>query len=171
MKSGRIAGIVLIASGVAVELMGLTVLTIFSSGSDLTAAGFGAGVIILTIISLPLLGAGVFLVLKAGQEGKEEETAAKQRKVLDMVAARGQVRISDMALELNAPREQIQSWVYNLVGLGLFSGYINWDDGVLYSAQAAQLRDLTTCKKCGGQVSLVGKGIIKCQYCGTEYFL
>jgi hypothetical protein len=58
-----------------------------------------------------------------------------------------------------------------LVGLGVFTGYINWDDGVLFSAQASQLRDLTQCKKCGGAVKLVGKGVVKCPYCGTEYFL
>ena len=171
MNSGRVMGFVLAGSGLAVMAIGLAVLGLFSAAAGLNAAGFGAGVILLAIISLPLLGAGIFLVIKAGQESKEEEIVAKQRKLLDMVSARGEVRISDAALELKTSRDQVQSWVYNLVGLGLFSGYINWDDGTLFSAQAAQLRDLTECKKCGGQVSLAGKGVIKCQYCGTEYFL
>ncbi len=171
MKSGRIAGWLLIAGGVAVIVLGLAVLGLFAGAAGLQAAGFGIGVILLGIISLPLLAAGIFLLAKAGQESKEEDVVVKQRRILDMVTARGQVRISEIVFELKSTREQVQNWVYNLVGLGLFSGYINWDDGMLYSAQASQLRDLTVCKKCGGQVSLAGKGVIKCQYCGTEYFL
>jgi hypothetical protein len=171
MKSGQVAGVLLVIGAGAAVVIGLAVLGVFSAAGGLTAAGFGVGVILLAIISLPLLGAGAFLLAKSRQEGQDEAVVAKQRKILDMVSARGQVSIADVALELKASRDQVQSWVYNLVGLGLFSGYINWNDGTLYSAQAAQLRDLTTCKKCGGQVSLAGKGVIKCQYCGTEYFL
>ncbi|MBI5293251.1 MAG: hypothetical protein HY872_15350 [Chloroflexi bacterium] len=171
MKSGQVAGVLLVIGAGAVVVIGLAVLGVFSAAGGLTAAGFGVGVILLAIISLPLIGAGAFLLAKSRQEGQDEAVVAKQRKILDMVSARGQVSIADVALELKAGRDQVQSWVYNLVGLGLFSGYINWNDGTLYSAQAAQLRDLTTCKKCGGQVSLAGKGVIKCQYCGTEYFL
>ncbi len=171
MKSGQVAGVLLVIGAGAVVVIGLAVLGVFSAAGGLTAAGFGVGVVLLAIISLPLLGAGAFLLARSRQEGQDEAVVAKQRKILDMVSARGQVSIADVALELKASRDQVQSWVYNLVGLGLFSGYINWNDGTLYSAQAAQLRDLTTCKKCGGQVSLAGKGVIKCQYCGTEYFL
>ena len=171
MKSGRVMGFLLMGSGVGLFVIGLAMLFLFKAAADLSVAGLGIGVILLTILSLPLSGAGIFLTAKAGQEGRQEETAAKQRRILDAVAARGEVRISDLVLELKSTREQVQNWVYNLVGMGLFSGYINWNDGVLYSAQAAQLKDLTECKRCGGQVSLAGKGVIKCQHCGTEYFL
>ncbi len=171
MKPGQVAGVLMIVGGALTVVIGLAVLALFAKSAGLNAAGFGVGIIFLMIIALPLGGAGIFLFVKAGQEGKEEETAARQRKILEMVATRGELRISDAAIELKATRDQIQSWVYNLVGLGLFSGYINWGDGVLYSAQAAQLKGLETCKKCGGKVSLAGKGVIKCQYCGTEYFV
>ncbi|MBI3241086.1 MAG: hypothetical protein HYZ49_02185 [Chloroflexi bacterium] len=171
MKSGRVMGFLLAGSGAAVFVVGLAVLLVFQVAADLTVAGLGVGIILLMIISLPLFGAGIFLVVRAGQEGQQEEVMAKQRRILDAVAARGEVRISDLVLELKATREQVQNWVYNLVGMGVFSGYINWEDGVLYSAQAAQLRDLHECKRCGGQVSLAGKGVIKCRHCGTEYFL
>jgi tRNA(Ile2) C34 agmatinyltransferase TiaS len=65
----------------------------------------------------------------------------------------------------------VQNQVHALVGMGVFSGYVNWDDGVLYSAEAANLRDLERCKYCGGELKLVGKGVISCPFCGTEYFL
>ena len=171
MNTGRIVSVVLIASGVLVLVVGLVLLGGLAAAGSLTASGFAAGAFFALIVALPIGGAGIFLFFKAGADVRAESEAVKQRKILEMVAARGELRISDAALELKATREQIQSWVYNLVGLGVFSGYINWDDGVLYSAQASQLKGLETCKKCGGKLSLAGKGLIKCQYCGTEYFV
>jgi len=168
---GRVVAFILIGSGLAVGAVGLAVLALFAGAAGLSAAGFGVGVILLLIITLPLLGAGIFLLMKSAQEGKEEEIVAKQRKILDAVQARGQIRLSDLVMELKSSKEQVQNWVYNLVGMGLFSGYIDWDEGLLYSIQASQLKDLTECKKCGGKVTLAGKGVSKCQYCGTEYFL
>jgi len=61
--------------------------------------------------------------------------------------------------------------VHQLVGLQVFSGYVNWDKGVIYSADAGNLRDLENCKNCGGEIKLVGKGVVTCKFCGTEYFL
>ena len=88
-----------------------------------------------------------------------------------MVLTRGEVRISDVVLELESTRSQVQQWVYTLVGMGLFSGYINWEDGILYSREASKLKDIHECLRCGGDVALAGKGMSKCKYCGTEYFL
>jgi hypothetical protein len=79
--------------------------------------------------------------------------------------------LSDAAVEMQVPREEIKNWVYRLVGLGVFSGYVNWDDGILFSKQASELRSLQSCAKCGGKLEMAGKGVIKCPYCGTEYFL
>jgi tRNA(Ile2) C34 agmatinyltransferase TiaS len=61
--------------------------------------------------------------------------------------------------------------LYSLVGLGLCSGYINWDKGVLYSSEASKLRDLKQCPNCGGEIVLSGKGVARCRFCGTEFFL
>ncbi len=171
MKTGQVMGALAAGSGILVLVVGIILLALLAGSGALTIAGLAVGVFFILIIVLPLIAIGVVVSLRAGQEGREEEIAARQRRLLDMVATRGELRISDAAIELKATRDQIQGWVYNLVGLGLFSGYINWDDGVLYSAGASQLKELETCKKCGGKVSLAGKGVVKCQYCGTEYFL
>jgi len=53
---------------------------------------------------------------------------------------------------------------------GLFTGYINWDEGVLYAVDAAVMRT-TKCPNCGGVREVVGKGTVKCPYCGSELFL
>ena len=84
---------------------------------------------------------------------------------------RGQLSIVDVALELGRTREQIESDLYDLVGLGLFTGYVDWRKGVLHSVEAAQLETRTTCPNCGGELVLAGKGLIKCPYCGAEIFL
>ena len=44
---------------------------------------------------------------------------------------------------------------------GLYSGYINWDKGVLYSSEASKLRDLKQCPNCGGEIVLTGKGVAR----------
>jgi hypothetical protein len=95
----------------------------------------------------------------------------KQRQLLDIVKSRGQVDITDLAIEMKSSAESIKQIVHQLVGLGVFSGYVNWDDGTLYSSDARHLRDLKNCEKCGAPIQLVGKGVVKCKFCGTEYFL
>jgi hypothetical protein len=171
MKTGRTVAGLLIGAGVIVLVAGIALIGVMAASGFVNPAGLAVGIFFMIIVSLPLIGLGIVLFVRASQEGRDEEVQLKQRRILDMVATRGELRISDAALELKASREQIQSWVYNLVGLGVFSGYINWDDGVLYSSQASQLKGMDTCKKCGGKLSLAGKGIIKCPYCGTEYFV
>jgi DNA-directed RNA polymerase subunit RPC12/RpoP len=94
----------------------------------------------------------------------------KQKQILNMVTTRGQISIAETALELDVSRDQIKAWVYDLVGKGLFSGYINWKDGRLISRRAADLRG-NQCPQCGGQVELSGKGVVSCPYCGTEVYL
>jgi len=171
MNTGRVVAGLLIASGALVLIIGLALLGVLTAAGTLTVGGFVVGAFFVLIVALPVTGAGIFLFVKSGQDSQADAEAVKQRKILEMVATRGELRISDAAIELKATREQIQGWVYNLVGLGVFTGYINWDDGMLYSAQAAQLKQLDTCKKCGGKLTVAGKGIIKCPYCGTEYFV
>jgi len=72
---------------------------------------------------------------------------------------------------LHSSRDEVQSMLYELVNMGLYSGYINWKEGTLYSSEASELRNLDRCKNCGGKLELAGKGVIRCPYCGTEYFL
>ncbi|MBW3631503.1 MAG: hypothetical protein KY456_00605, partial [Chloroflexi bacterium] len=67
--------------------------------------------------------------------------------------------------------EQIESDLYDLVGLGLFTGYVDWRKGGQHSVEAAQLQGRQTCPNCGGELVLAGKGLVKCPYCGAEIFL
>jgi hypothetical protein len=176
MNSGRILGAVLLFGGLLALLgCGGWLVTTAMAPGGLETSGAMLGGILLLAVALPVIAVGGYLLARGGREAaqakREQETGVKQRQLLDMVKTRAQVPISDLAFELKANRDDVQRWVHDLVGMGIFSGYVNWDEGILYSVEASQLRDMTRCKHCGGEVQLAGKGVVRCPYCGTEYFL
>ena len=67
-----------------------------------------------------------------------------------MVKTRGQVNISDLVIELKSTSDQVRQDIYTIVGMGLLKGYVNWDEGTLYSQDASQLKGRETCPNCGG---------------------
>jgi len=171
MNTGKIIGLILIVVGIAVGLVGtLVVVANYVGGQTETMSGMVLGVACAIVLAIPLIGVGVFMLIRGQREAVEFAEVEKERKLLGMVQAQGQVKISDVALELKATRDQVKAWVYDLVHKGLFAGYINWDEGTLYSRDAAQLHG-NKCPSCGGELELAGKGTVKCPYCGAEIFL
>jgi tRNA(Ile2) C34 agmatinyltransferase TiaS len=123
------------------------------------------------VLVLPQLGVGAFMLWKGGQEAAATAQAGRQRQLLNIVQTRGQIAISDLVIEMKSSREEVERMLHELVGMGLFSGYVVWDEGMLYSRQAKELRQHDRCLNCNGELALAGKGVIRCPYCGTEYFL
>lgn len=169
--SGKTIGIIMIVAGIAIGLVAALFFgSGFTSGRATTSAmilGFG---LVFVVVVLPLVGVGGFILIKGRQEAAAFAEVEKEKRVLNMVLTQGQVRVAEVALELNATRDQVKGWVYDLVGKGLFTGYINWDEGILYSKQASEL-GTNKCPNCGGELELAGKGVVGCPYCGTEVFL
>lgn len=171
MNSSRLVGIILTIVGIGIAIIaGLWLATQVSAGS-ITGGGAAIGAGLAFIPVALFAGFGIYLYVQGGQESQQESVMQKQRQLLDILKSRGEVSVSDMALEMHVSVDSVKDMVYQLVGLQVFSGYVNWDDGKLYSSEASQLRELDHCKNCGGEITLVGKGIVKCKYCGTEYFL
>ncbi len=137
---------------------------------DTAAAIFGI-VIALGVVVLPMVGGGLYFLVHGLREEKQIARIEEQRKLLNAVMAQGQVSISDLVLELDSSRDQIQNDLYDLVGRGIFSGYIDWKSGMLYSVEASELEGRGWCPNCGGKLELAGKGMIKCPFCGAEIFL
>lgn len=108
------------------------------------------------------------------QRGRVYSAAAlreRQSRLAAIVLARGQIRLDDLDRELNAPHDLVRTWIYELVKRGEFTGYVNWDERMLYSAEAQRLTEAGRCPNCNGELSLAGKGVIRCRYCSSEIFL
>jgi hypothetical protein len=106
-----------------------------------------------------------------GRVYSAKELRERQTRLAAIVTARGQIRMDELAHELRAPGDLTRTWMYELVKRGEFSGYINWDEDVLYSKEAHYLTEAGRCPHCNGELSLAGKGIIRCRYCSSEIFL
>ena len=168
---GRL-GVVRIIGGVVVGGIILVLMSVYRNEGSLTSGAATLGITLgFLVLVLPQLAFGAYLLMQSKQESIVAESAGKQRKMLGMIKAKGQVHISDLAIEMRSSREEIQGMLYELVNMGLYSGYINWDEGILYSSEASELRTLDRCKNCNGQLEIAGKGVIRCPYCGTDYFL
>jgi hypothetical protein len=167
---GRTVALILIVLGVII--LAATAMYLFSGVAEgrLRPSGFLLGLGLGSVIALPLLAGGVFLLARSGSEARQYVEVEKEKRILNMVRAQGQVNIADVAIEMDLTRDQVRERVYDLVGKGLFTGYINWDDGVLYAVDAAAMRT-TKCPNCGGVREVVGKGTVGCPYCGSELFL
>ena len=171
MNSGRLVGVILIVVGFGIAIIaGLWLASGVSSGqNDAGGALVGAGLAFIPVALL--VGFGIYMYVQGGKEAEAESEMQKQRQLLDIVKSRGQIAVSDLALEMKTNVDTVKSMVHQLVGLQVFSGYINWDKGILYSSDASNLRGLEKCKNCGGDIKLAGKGVVVCPFCGTEYFL
>jgi DNA-directed RNA polymerase subunit RPC12/RpoP len=169
-SSGKTIGVLLVLGGLICGALGGAWTAANLAGGALESGGSIFAIALVAVVALPLLGVGVFLFLQGRREDVELARVAKQRRVLNIVLTQGQIPIAALALEMDATRDQVKDWLYDLVGKGLFSGYVNWDEGVLYSRQASQLKG-DRCPNCGGEVKLAGKGVVTCPYCGSDIFL
>jgi hypothetical protein len=171
VKSGRTVAFILVGACLLVILVGGAWLAGGLSEGRLRLTGALLGAALMLVILVPLGGGAVYLFAQSGREAAEDVERAELRKILDIVKSRGQVAISDLVLEIGSTQREVQDQIHALVGMGVFSGYINWEEGTLFSQDASGLRDLEKCNYCGGELRLAGKGVVTCPYCGTEYFL
>ena len=167
MSQGKTIGLIMAGIGAAVLLLAAmwALVSPMAAGAKVLAVFFGL------IISAPLIGIGIYTYNKGSAEAGEEKVIAKERKLLSMVMTQGKVNIAEAALELQTTRDETKQLIYDLIGKQLFTGYVNWQEGVLLSADASKIKEGGKCPKCGGQLELAGKGIIKCPFCGSEVFI
>ncbi len=171
MNRGKTVGLLLILAGV-----GICVLTGAFMGSGvftdkLTIPGAVLGLVLFGGLPLLVLGGlGVYFFIQGKAEEKAMAAVEKQERLLGMIKAHGQVPLDQVMLELHMTREEVTNAIYELVNLGLFAGYIDWDAMVFYSDDAAKI-GTNQCPNCGGIREFVGQGIVKCPYCGVSIFV
>jgi hypothetical protein len=166
VSQGKTLGYILIAIGAGIFLIGAAWAfggSIGTTGGRILALGF------VFIVAAPLVGAGIYVLNKGRQEAAEEVQVKRQQKLLGLVQTQGKADIAMAAVELGVSRAEMKQLIYDLIAKQLFSGYVDWEAGVLYSTDASKLKG-GTCPKCGGPLTLAGKGLIKCPYCGSEVF-
>ena len=169
---GKTLGIVLIAGGILVSMIIVWLGSIYLREGSLTAGAATLGIAIgVIVLALPQIGFGIFLWVKGNQTESDLSQINDQRQLLSIIKTQGQVNLDDLVIEMQSTKADVKDMLHHLVGMGLYSGYINWDEGVLYSEEANQLRKMGRCAHCNGELQLAGKGISQCSYCGTEYFL
>ena len=169
--SGRTSGLVLTLVGAGILILGAVFVVVGFVTGRMGAGGLVLGLLFVFIVSAPLAGGGIYMMVKGRQEVAEFAEVAQQKKILNMVLTQGQVRLAEVALELEMTRDQVRENVRDLVGKGLFSGAINWKDGILYSKEAAEMKGDRACPNCGGELELAGKGVVECPWCGSQVFL
>jgi hypothetical protein len=171
MGTGKIVGIILMVAGVVI----LAVASIFIGSGMASGAATTSGTILGIALCgvLPCLilgGVGVFLFIQGNKEEAELADVRKKEKLLGLIQAQGKVSIGTAVLETKMTRDQVKSAIYELVNQGLFAGYIDWSTQTFFSQDASKVGS-NSCPNCGGVRELVGKGMIKCPYCGAELFI
>ncbi len=169
---GRVVGRVLMAIGGLAFLLVLIYLGTQVATGETTITGAILGLIItFFVITAPLVGVGIYLYRRGSEEAAQYARAKLERDLLNMVLTQGKVSFSEAAITLNINREEVETLVRSLVGKNLFSGAVNWEDGILYSEEASTLMQTRRCPNCGGELEIAGKGVIKCPWCGAEVFI
>lgn len=170
MGTGKTVGIILMVVGVVVLVGAGAWITTGMSG-DLTPSGAVLGVLVCGVLPFLILdGVGVFLFMQGKKEEAELADVRKKEKLLGLIQAQGKVSIGTAVLETKMTRDQVKSAIYELVNQGLFAGYIDWSTQTFYSQDASKVGS-NSCPNCGGVRELVGKGMVKCPYCGAELFI
>jgi hypothetical protein len=169
--TGKALGILLILAGLGIGLILVVWLAsgMLTGGLQITGVILGAALVFIFLV-LPLVGVGAFLALQGQREAAAMAEVEKEKKILNMVSVQGKVTLSTVVLETRSTLEEVRNDIYDLVGKGLFTGYIDWKSSTLYAKDAGSMQS-TKCPNCGGERELVGKGVVKCPYCGAELFI
>jgi len=170
MGQGKTVGTILIVAALVAIVIAAFWLSSGLSEGRLQVSGLVLGLGLALALALPLLAFGIVMLRQGHTEALQFAEAEKEKRLLNIVQTQGRVNIADVVIEMNVTRDRVKAYVYDLVGKGLFTGYINWQDGILYAKQASEMQT-TKCPNCGGVREMVGKGVVKCPFCGSELFL
>lgn len=167
----NIAGPLLIVGALVIGVLLVLWLVNQVNVGELSSGGAILGAFGASLILIPAIVGGIILMVRSRGEQDAQRQANLRRQILDMVQTQGKISLRELALEAGISGADAKQIIYQLVGLGFFTGYVNWKDGVIYSADASKIQSSKTCLNCGGKLELAGKGIIECPYCGTEHFI
>ena len=169
--TGKITGLILMVVGVVVFVVTLLFVGSGYAGGQVGLPGMILGVALFGVLPLLLfVGVGAFLFSRGRAEERELVEVRKKERLLGLIQAQGKVALGSIMIETKMTRDEVKNAIYDLVNQGLFAGYIDWSAHTFYSEDAGRVGS-NKCPNCGGVRELVGKGIVKCPYCGAELFV
>jgi hypothetical protein len=169
--SGKTIGLILMLVGVVILIVATAFVGSGLASHQVQASGAILGIVLFGVLPLLLLGGvGAYLYVQGRAEAREMAQVRQKERLLGMIQAQGRVSLGQAMIEMKMSRDDIMNAIYELVNQGLFAGYIDWNAQTFYSQDAARVGS-NTCPNCGGVRELVGKGIVKCPYCGATLFI
>jgi hypothetical protein len=103
-------------------------------------------------------------------EQRQRRDVHLREELLQRVMTRGRCKFDELAQELRVKPKVIEEALYDVVGMKLFTGYVNWPGREIIAMEAEQISG-DKCPNCGGAIELSGKSMARCPYCGTQVFL
>ncbi|MFB0546764.1 MAG: hypothetical protein ACETWB_07630, partial [Anaerolineae bacterium] len=79
-----------------------------------------------------------------------------------------QMRVLALAGVLKMSSEELKEYVHEIASAGLFTGYADWDGGLIYAKGSEEMAE--ECPKCKAAREEDGGGMATCPSCGVELF-
>lgn len=167
--SGRTVGFVMLSSAIMVACSGTISSTAFFvlipfSGSRNMMIGS-------LLLATPFMGLGAFLYWRGKKTLSELAIIQHQKRLLFMLKQQEYVRINDVGCALGKSPSYVQYLIHDLVAKGLFHGYLDRTEGLLFPRWSGSLRGLKKCPICAGKQEFTRKRTIDCQHCRAQIFL
>ncbi|MGQ9625513.1 MAG: DUF533 domain-containing protein, partial [Anaerolineae bacterium] len=99
---------------------------------------------------------------------EEEELSWREKRFLNIMEVQRQVRVLALASVLKLSPEDFKEYVYKLASAGLFTGYADWNEGVVYARKREEMAE--ECPNCKAPRQPGQEDIAKCPFCGVELF-
>jgi hypothetical protein len=124
------------------------------------------------VLVAPTLLLGVYWVSKDVRPVTEnQDEMDKTLALMDMLREKPKMSVQVLATKLDISTDDVVYRINDLVGLGLFTGYLSPSDGGRVALiEPAVLQATTRCAICGAPLA-VERGMTACTSCQTAYFL
>jgi hypothetical protein len=173
--SGRLIGLICIALAVAIiAVAGIWAFSVAGEDGQMQSGGVALTMGCAVLVGLLVAGFGVWFLMQGRGEVAQFAEVEKEKRILNIIQTQGTVQISSLAIDTGLPLDKVKAAIYDLVGKDLFTGYVDWKSGKLVSSDAAAINQAVIsgkCPNCGAPQVVGGKGVIRCDYCGAEFFL
>ncbi len=100
---------------------------------------------------------------------EEDSTLSwREKRFLNIMQVQRQMRVLALAGVLKMSSEELKEYVHEIASAGLFTGYADWDGGLIYAKGSEEMAE--ECPKCKAAREEDGGSMATCPSCGVELF-